>query len=64
MIHRRLALYAVETDPLVDIYRTRALAVEVDGAGVPSDVTRRIVVLVREQRSGAENIRAADRHAN
>jgi adenylate kinase len=35
-------VYAEETEPLIEIYRSRDLLVEVDGMGEVPDVTRRI----------------------
>jgi len=42
-IKRRLDLYEVETEPLLDWYKQRELLVEVNGTGSPDAVTRRVV---------------------
>ncbi|GAA1351122.1 adenylate kinase [Falsarthrobacter nasiphocae] len=48
VIEHRLALYAKETKPLVDVYRDRGLLVQVDGLGEISEVTARILAALRE----------------
>jgi adenylate kinase len=42
VVRRRQEVYAAETAPLIDIYRGRALLVEVDGLGEVGEVTQRI----------------------
>jgi adenylate kinase len=42
VIHRRLALYTSETDPLLRIYRDRGLLRRVDGLGKVDEVASRI----------------------
>ena len=42
VVRRRQEVYAEETEPLIEIYRSRDLLVEVDGMGEVSDVTQRI----------------------
>ena len=42
VIRRRQEVYAEETEPLIEIYRSRDLLIEVDGMGEVSDVTQRI----------------------
>ena len=42
VIRRRQELYAQETEPLIGVYRTRGILLEVDGMGEVEDVTQRI----------------------
>lgn len=42
VIRRRQEVYAEQTEPLIDVYRSRGLLVEVDGMGEVDEVTRRI----------------------
>jgi adenylate kinase len=42
VIRRRQEVYAEQTAPLIDVYRSRGLLVEVDGMGEVDDVTKRI----------------------
>ena len=42
VVRRRQEVYAEETEPLIEIYRTRDLLVEVDGMGEVPEVTQRI----------------------
>jgi adenylate kinase len=41
-IRRRQVIYAQETEPLVDVYRSRGLLVEVDGLGAIEEVSARL----------------------
>jgi adenylate kinase len=41
-IRKRLHIYAEQTEPLLDVYRSRGLLVEVDGLGPVQDVAERI----------------------
>lgn len=42
VIRRRQEVYSAETEPLIDVYRSRGLLVEVDGMGEINDVTQAI----------------------
>jgi adenylate kinase len=42
VIRRRQEVYAEQTEPLVDVYRSRGIVLEIDGMGEVSDVTERI----------------------
>lgn len=42
VIRRRQEVYATETEPLVDVYRSRGLLIEVDGMGEIAEVTQAI----------------------
>ncbi len=42
VIRRRQELYVEQTEPLIDVYRSRDILVEVDGMGEVDDVTKRI----------------------
>jgi adenylate kinase len=42
VIRRRLEVYAEETEPLIELYATRGLVVEVDGMGEIDEVQQRI----------------------
>jgi adenylate kinase len=41
-IRKRLHIYAEQTEPLLDVYRSRGLLVEVDGLGAVDEVSGRI----------------------
>jgi adenylate kinase len=41
-IRRRQVIYAQETEPLLDVYRSRGLLVEVDGLGAIEEVSARL----------------------
>jgi adenylate kinase len=43
VIRRRQEVYSDQTEPLIDVYRSRGLLVEVDGMGEVTDVTRRLL---------------------
>lgn len=47
VIRERMAIYARETQPLIDLYRERGLIHEVDGMGEVDDVTKRLLQTVR-----------------
>ena len=42
VIRRRQELYAEQTEPLIDVYRSRGILIEVDGMGEVDEVTSRI----------------------
>jgi len=42
VIRRRQEVYAEQTEPLIEVYRTRGILIEVDGMGEVDDVTSRI----------------------
>jgi adenylate kinase len=42
VVRRRQEVYTEQTAPLIDVYRSRGLLVEVDGMGEVDDVTKRI----------------------
>ena len=42
VIRRRQELYTEQTEPLIDVYRSRGILIEVDGMGEVDDVTSRI----------------------
>jgi adenylate kinase len=42
VIRRRQEVYAEQTEPLIDVYRSRGIVLEIDGMGEVSDVTQRI----------------------
>ncbi|WP_173923581.1 adenylate kinase [Agromyces sp. Marseille-P2726] len=44
VISNRLAIYERETAPILDLYRTSGLVVEIDGVGTLDEVTERIFV--------------------
>ena len=46
VIRHRLRVYEEQTAPLLSSFGDRGLVVEVDGAGSPSDVTRRLLAAV------------------
>jgi adenylate kinase len=43
VIRRRLEVYEEQTAPLIDLYKSRGLLVEVDGLGSVNEVTSRIM---------------------
>lgn len=47
VIRHRLDVYAEQTQPLTDIYRDRGLLRQVDGLGEVSDITERILDVIR-----------------
>jgi adenylate kinase len=42
VIRRRQEVYSEQTEPLIEVYRSRNLLIEVDGMGEVDDVTKRI----------------------
>lgn len=42
VIRRRQEIYAEQTEPLIEVYRSRGILVEVDGLGEVAEVTERI----------------------
>jgi adenylate kinase len=44
VIRRRLEVYFEQTAPLIDLYRSQGLLVQVDGLGEIGEVTGRVVV--------------------
>ncbi len=42
VIRRRQVVYAEQTAPLIDVYRSRGLLLEVDGLGEVTEVTQRV----------------------
>ena len=46
VIRRRLELYADQTAPLLAIYRSRGILVQIDGLGDINDVTGRIFAVL------------------
>lgn len=48
-IDTRLALYAAETMPVLEVFEGRGLLVSVDGVGSPDEVTRRLVDAIDAQ---------------
>ncbi|WP_232676326.1 adenylate kinase [Nocardioides sp. R-C-SC26] len=42
VIRRRQEVYTEQTEPLIDVYRSRGLLVEVDGMGEVDEVTQRV----------------------
>ena len=42
VIRRRQEIYSEQTEPLIEVYRSRGILIEVDGMGEVSDVTERI----------------------
>ena len=42
VIRRRQAVYAEQTEPLIEVYRERSILVEIDGMGDVDEVTKRI----------------------
>ena len=53
-IRVRLQVYAEQTEPLLDLYRSRGLLVEVDGLGPIDEVSERVFAALdahRERRS-------------
>lgn len=58
-IRHRQDVYLRETDPLITVYRTRGLLIEVDGLGLVEDVAERISLALSERGiSPVENDRA------
>lgn len=49
VIRHRLAVYAEQTAPLIDLYAARDLVVTVDGLGAVADVTERIVASLSDR---------------
>ncbi|AXH36732.1 adenylate kinase [Humibacter sp. BT305] len=49
VIRTRLDVYAEQTAPIVDVYRSRGLVVEVDGLGEIDEVTGRIITALAHQ---------------
>jgi adenylate kinase len=49
-IRRRLAIYAKETEPLLEVYRERGLLVEVDGLGPIDEVSMRLFAALDARR--------------
>ncbi|MCH8613761.1 adenylate kinase [Arsenicicoccus dermatophilus] len=47
VIRERMAVYARETAPLVDVYRSRGLLREIDGMGAVDEVTTRLLTTVK-----------------
>ena len=50
-IHRRLELYAKETEPIIDFYRDLGKLVVIDGVGETDEVFARIITAVDASRS-------------
>ena len=46
VIRRRQEVYAEQTAPLIDVYRSRGILVEVDGMGEVDEVTQRVLAAV------------------
>jgi adenylate kinase len=42
VVRRRQEVYGEQTEPLIEVYRTRGIVHEIDGMGVVEDVTKRI----------------------
>ena len=42
VIRRRQAVYAEQTEPLIEVYRERSILIEIDGMGDVDEVTKRI----------------------
>jgi adenylate kinase len=51
-IRVRLQVYAEQTEPLLDVYRSRALLVEVDGLGEVDEVSERVFAALDTQSEG------------
>ncbi len=49
VIRRRQEVYAEQTEPLIDLYRSRGVLVEVDGMGEVDDVTARIFTALEDR---------------
>ena len=59
-IRLRLQVYADQTEPLLDVYRSRGLLVEVDGLGPIDEVSERVFAALdahRESRSSEVDAR-------
>jgi adenylate kinase len=50
-IRRRQAIYAQETEPLLEVYRARGLLVEVDGLGAIDEVSARLLAALDARRN-------------
>ncbi len=50
-IRRRQAIFAQETEPLLEVYRDRGLLVEVDGLGAIEDVSARLFAALDSRRN-------------
>ncbi len=48
VIRRRMEIYAEQTEPLTAIYRDKDLLVQVDGMGVVTDVTSRLLAALED----------------
>jgi adenylate kinase len=48
VIRRRQEVYTEQTEPLIDVYRTRGLLREVDGLGEVDEVTERIMSILTQ----------------
>ena len=51
-IRRRQAIFARETEPLLEVYRDRGLLVEVDGLGAIDEVSARLFAALDSRRNG------------
>lgn len=49
VIRRRMAVYAEQTEPLVDVYRERGLLIQVDGMGQIEEVTARLLEALKQK---------------
>jgi adenylate kinase len=49
VVRERLRVYRVETEPVMDLYRSRGILVEVDGRGSEAEVFERLETALREQ---------------
>ena len=49
VIRRRQEIYTEQTEPLIEVYRSRGILIEVDGMGEVSDVTERIFDCARRR---------------
>lgn len=48
-IRNRMEVYHEQTDPLLDVYRTRGLLIEVDGMGTVDEVSQRVLGALAER---------------
>ena len=48
-IRHRMEVYHEQTDPLLDVYRTRGLLIEVDGMGTVDEVSQRVLGALAER---------------